>query len=186
MTPSRIARPLGVRFQDSPRLHFFLTDIDGIMSGDWVIVPSGEAERLAQVVVAPDQLVKAGLDGTLPLTLRKLDRNEAEALEPACRPSSWDAPARVDTGNPGKRLIGGPGYFDPRRNRSYENDRRRQSLRHFPRLGDRARLAQPTATVISMQIDEGLVTIRYDEGGREETLPAADVLSMINSNTEEA
>lgn len=59
---------------------------------------------------------------------------------------------------------------------SYENEQYRQTRQLLPRLGQRIATGNGPATVVSLQILKELVTIRYDESGRQETLPAAEVL----------
>lgn len=59
---------------------------------------------------------------------------------------------------------------------SYENEQYRQAKRLLPRLGQTVLTDYGLATVVSLQILKELVTIRYDESGQQETLPAAEVL----------
>jgi cell fate regulator YaaT (PSP1 superfamily) len=61
----------GVRFRDSGRTYY--VDPDGVTmeSGDWVIVDTTRGAELAQVVIAPQQVIAALLDGEVRSVVRR-------------------------------------------------------------------------------------------------------------------
>lgn len=168
MTTQGSSRVIGVRLPDSPALRFFTTDLDGIPAGSWVIVPIDQGEGAAQVIVTPDQMVMADLSETPPSIVGVFSGDEVERTE---------IPGETVSGEPPEgRLVGGVGYRDPaRRGISNEDTRYRHAKQRLPRLGQRLATPKGASTVVSRQVFGETVTLRYDETGQQETLPAGDI-----------
>lgn len=159
---------LGVRLRDSARLRYVTSNSDDIAVGTWVVVATGQGEEPAQVIVASDQMTTVDMPEAPVPVLRELDGNEIQRMTPDCD----DAPHVVSEDT---RQMGGVGYADPaRRGISHEDQHYRQVKGRFPRLGQRLVTARGAGMVVSLDVFNEILTVRYDENGQEESLGVAD------------
>lgn len=159
---------LGVRLRDSARLRYVTSNSDDIAVGTWVVVATGQGEEPAQVIVAPEPMA-ADTEPEKPApVVRILDDAEIQQMTPACGDASLEV--SKDT-----RQMGGVGYADPaRRGISHEDQHYRQVKGRFPRLGQRLVTARGAGMVVSLDVFNEILTVRYDENGKEESLGVAD------------
>ncbi|MCO5177015.1 MAG: hypothetical protein M9890_08625 [Thermomicrobiales bacterium] len=71
----------GVRFRDSGRTYY--VDPEGIelVSGDWVVVDTARGAELAQVVIAPQQVIAVLLDGDVRSIIRRATEEDLVSAE---------------------------------------------------------------------------------------------------------
>ncbi len=80
----------GVRFRDSGRTYYVDPAGIAIQSGDWVIVDTTRGAELAQVVIAPQQVIAALLDGDVRAVIRAATDDDLRQAEDR-RASEGDA-----------------------------------------------------------------------------------------------
>lgn len=74
-------RVIGVRFIDSGRLYYFDPGSASVQTGDWVAVETSRGREAARVILAPQQVRMATLDGELKPIVRVLDDDDIARMQ---------------------------------------------------------------------------------------------------------
>ncbi len=78
----------GVRFVDSGQLYFFDPGDLDLAPGDWVVAETKRGSEAGRVVIAPRQMTRASISGSLTPLHRKLDEADVERMQQYRRESA--------------------------------------------------------------------------------------------------